>query len=590
MSMKKICLLVCMLLAVAGAQAGYVGNNEACSTAGVACQPADSATSHAFSLFPFPGLKQEAFIYRDTCRQVDGRFPGFSPFFLVYPDKSCDASGAAALLEEMGMQDYLHKYSATVCVMNPVNSRYDAEADGNAFKEFVSRMRVISNLKVVGLGEGATFVNRVVARLAEPVAGIATIGGKPLKGKPGEVPVPAYVAGSGSRQVAAAYIRQNKAEETGERGNLSFYANREEPLQQVVVSRQRKASLKELFKEAWDNLLSKNYRFNNYQHTWYTGCTFGQHGPYELEPYIMPEEWGVTRRVIQKNLLGTGTCLWYEYHPEATLKAKKGTVPLLLLLHGNNNDPRTQAETSGFIELCAEKNFVVAELEWQGNGYAYMGMDGIEQVVYDLLATYPQLDASRVYAEGLSAGSATATGLGIRKSHVFAAVGGFSAGVLPGGYRFGYSKEALLNEALQKRGAVEMPYFSITGTDDDVVPFLNKDNWRENSFFCAWQVYQTMNGLPVVQQPDFNADATFGIALENRETIETNKGIFMETGVLTKEGVPLIRLVAVNDYGHWNFKPAARMMWDYFMQFSRDPETKKLVYHEPSATASAQGE
>ena len=215
-----------------------------------------------------------------------------------------------------------------------------------------------------------------------------------------------------------------------------------------------------------------------------------------------------------------------------------------------------------------------------------MGMDGIEQVVYDLLATYPQLDPSRVYAEGLSAGSATATGLGIRKSHVFAAVGGFSAGVLPGGYRFGYSKEALLNEAIQKRGVVEMPYFSITGTDDDVVPFLNKDNWRENSFFCAWQVYQTMNGLPVSQQPDFNADATFGIALENRETIETNKGISMETGVLTKAGMPLIRLVTVNDYGHWNFKPAARMMWDYFMMFSRDPETRKLVYHKPVVTDS----
>lgn len=584
--MKKICLLICMFGAVAltwaGNSVGY-GDDKA---AVEACQPADDTTSHAFSLVRFPGLKQDAFIYRDTCRQVDGRFPGFSPFFLVYPDKPCNVAEASALLEEMGMQDYLHKYSATVCVMNPSGRQYHAEDDGEAFRDFVSRMRVISNLKVVGVGEGATFVNRVVARLAEPVAGIATIGGKPLKGKPGEVAVPAYIAGSGSKQVADAYIRQNKAVKTGEQGALTFYANREEPLQQVVVSRRRDVSLKEFFKEAWDNLLSKNYRFNNFKHTWYTGCTFGQHGPYELEPYIMPEEWGVTRRVVQKNLLGTGTCLWYEYHPEATLKAGKGTVPLLLLLHGNNNDPRTQTETSGFIELCAEKNFVVAELEWQGNGYAYMGMDGIEQVVYDLLATYPQLDPSRVYAEGLSAGSATATGLGIRKSHVFAAVGGFSAGVLPGGYRFGYSKEALLNEAIQKRGVVEMPYFSITGTDDDVVPFLNKDNWRENSFFCAWQVYQTMNGLPVSQQPDFNADATFGIALENRETIETNKGISMETGVLTKAGMPLIRLVTVNDYGHWNFKPAARMMWDYFMMFSRDPETRKLVYHKPVVTDS----
>lgn len=152
--------------------------------------------------------------------------------------------------------------------------------------------------------------------------------------------------------------------------------------------------------------------------------------------------------------------LWYEFHPEATLKAPRGTVPLLLLLHGNENDPRTQAETSGFIELCAKENFVVVELEWQGSkDYARMGMDGIEQVVYYLLKTYPQLDASRVYTEGLSAGSATSTGLGIRKSYLFAAVGGFSAGILPGSYRFDCDRQSLLGEAIQKSGAVEMPYF-----------------------------------------------------------------------------------------------------------------------------------
>lgn len=572
-----------VLVAFAAAQARLLATEKGRPAAvqpAATCQDSVAAGVHAISLVPFPGLAQTAFVYRDTCRQVEGRFPGFAPFFLIYPDKACDAAAAAALLDEMGMPSYLHKYSAAVCVMNPVGADYDAGADGEAFKAFVSKMRVISNLKVVGLGRGATFVNRVVSCLAQPVAGIATIGGKPLKGKPSEVPVPVYVAGSGSSRVADAYIRQNKAVKTGGENSLAFYANPDEPLQQVVVSRRRGASLHDLFAEAWNTLLSKNYRFNNYKHTWYTGCSFGEYGPYELEPYIMPEAWGVTRRVVQKNLLGTGTCLWYEYHPEATLKAAKGTVPLLLLLHGNNNDPRTQAETSGFIELCAEKNFVVAELEWQGNGYAPMGMDGIEQVVYDLLATYPQLDASRVYAEGLSAGSATATGLGIRKSHVFAAVGGFSAGVLSGRYRFGYNKEALLNEALQKRGAVEMPYFSVSGTDDDVVPFLDKDNWQDNSFFNAWQVYQTMNGLPVASRPDFAVDATFGIALENRETIQTNKGISLETGVLRKDGVPLLRLVAINHYGHWNFKPAARMMWDYFMHFSRNPETKKLIYHE----------
>ena len=441
-------------------------------------------------------------------------------------------------------------------------------------------MRVFTNLKIIGIGKGATFVNRTIAGHAGAVAGIVSLNGRPAKTAEGAAPVPAFIAGTHSRQVAAAYILQNQAEPVRKEDGLACYANRKEPLQQVVVSANKYTSLKEAFAEAWKTLLCKNYRFNNYEHTWYTGAQFDQYGTYELEPYIMPEDWGITRRVMKKDLIGTGDFLWYEFHPEATLKAEKASVPLLLLLHGNNNDPRTQAETSGFIELAVEENFIVAELEWQGNGYAPMGLDGIEQVVYHLLKTYPQIDPSRVYAEGLSAGAATATGLGIRKSHVFAAVGAQSAGLTPDRYMFGYNGEALMNEAVQKRGSVETAYFSVTGTDDEVVPFVSENNWRTNAFFCAWTAYQTMNGMEVSSRPDFSKDATFGIALKDREVISTNKRVTMEAGVLYKGNIPLIKVVAVNDYGHWNFKPDARLRWDFMKQFSRDPQTKKLVYNK----------
>ena len=53
---------------------------------------------HAISLVRFPKIDQEAYMYRDTCVQVDGRFTGFSPFFLIYPDKRCDAVQAEALI------------------------------------------------------------------------------------------------------------------------------------------------------------------------------------------------------------------------------------------------------------------------------------------------------------------------------------------------------------------------------------------------------------------------------------------------------------------------------------------------------------
>jgi hypothetical protein len=89
-----------------------------------------------------------------------------------------------------------------------------------------------------------------------------------------------------------------------------------------------------------------------------------------------------------------------------------------------------------------------------------------------------------------------------------------------------------------------------------------------------------MNGMEVVDQIDFSIDKVFGQPMRDRETIVTNKGdgITIETGVLYKGDIPMIKLVAVMDYGHWNFQPTARIMWDFFKHYRRDPETKKLIY------------
>lgn len=304
--------------------------------------------------------------------------------------------------------------------------------------------------------------------------------------------------------------------------------------------------MKDLFADAWKQVLGRNYRFNNYRHTHYNGSPFGQYGSYELEPYL---DFDITslgmKRIVVEQPAGMGgpqaqnapKQLWYEYWPEELLEgAPARSVPVMVLLHGNTNDPRTQAETSGFIQVAAE---------------------------------------------GLSAGSITATALGIKKSHVFAGVGGESGALFGGIARNGYSSsQALWNEATQKRGAVEVAYCSVFGTMDSVVPYMTPDNWKGNSYLNAWNAYEMMNGMEIVSEMDFDKYPVFGQALRDRETIRTNKGdgIIMETGQLYKGDVPLIKLVAVMEYGHWNFMPAARVMWDFFKHYSRDPETMKLVY------------
>ena len=512
--------------------------------------------------------------------QEEGRSRNNAPTFFIYPDTRVDEAGAKALVEQLGMKEVKDANHGTIYVINPVGEKYANAADFEAFKEMFNRARS-GNLKVIGIGNGATFVNTALAPTdaAGHIAGILTIGGKAGKAPAESWGVPVYVAGKNAAKVAKPYIAMNKAIKTGDR-----YANGKEPLLTVVVNEKADIALSEAFALAWKEVFGKNFRYNNYKHTHYEGAQYGQFGPYELEPYTDWEALNIKREVVVTEQRGGLPWLWYEYWPVELMEgAPEKSVPVMVLLHGNANDPRTQAETSGFIQVAGKERFFVVEMEWQGSrNYGAMGHDGVEQVINRLLAKYPQLDPSRVYAEGLSAGSMTATALGIRKSHVFAAVGGHSGGIFGGSHGPFSNLTSFWAEATQKRGAVEMPYCSVIGTADTTVPFFTPDNYKDNSYLNAWNVYQQMNGLPVIKDLDFSVDPVFGFQLVDRQTVVTNKGegIKMEIGQQYKGTMPLIRLVAVMDYGHWNFMPTAQVMWDFFKQFSRDPETKKLIYHE----------
>ena len=503
--------------------------------------------------------------------RAEGRSYNFTPTFFIYPDGRLDQAGAEKLLDEIALQPLLDQNYGVAMVINPTGDKYDAAADFDVFVQLFNLFRGPGNLKVVGLGAGATFVNQVIApRAGGQIADIMSVGGKPGKAVDA-AGVPAYIAGKGAAKAAKPY-------------QAACADHPEEPLLQVVVNPDTKASLQDLFADAWRQVLGRNYRFNNYGHTHYEGTPFGQYGSFELEPYLdLDFSLLGMRRIIVEQPTGKDTRqLWYEYWPEELLEgAPERSVPVMVLLHGNTNDPRTQAETSGFIQVAAKDRFFVVEMEWQGSpNYQAMGHDGVESVLYQLFAKYPQLDPSRVYAEGLSAGSITATALGIKKSHLFTAVGGHSGGIFSGPFK-GYTVfDVLWDEATQKRGAVEVPYCSVFGTQDTVVPYVKPDNWKGNNYLNAWNAYEQMNGMEVVRDLDFSLDPVFGQKLADRETLVTHKGdgIVVETGQLYKGDIPMIKLVAVMDYGHWNFQPTARIMWDFFRQYRRDPQTKKLIY------------
>ena len=172
---------------------------------------AAAAFAQGFQMPPMPE-NVIYFEYNFNLGQVEGRSYNHAPTLFIYPDAKLNEDAAKALVEEFDMKDILKANHTTVFVINPVGEKYDNAADFEAFKAVFDRARS-GNLKVIGIGNGATFVNTALAPTdaAGHIAGILTIDGKPGKTPAQSWGVPAYVTGKNAAKVAKPYIAMNKA-------------------------------------------------------------------------------------------------------------------------------------------------------------------------------------------------------------------------------------------------------------------------------------------------------------------------------------------------------------------------------------------
>ncbi|MBQ3882953.1 MAG: hypothetical protein II730_10735, partial [Bacteroidales bacterium] len=254
-----------------------------------------------------------------------------NPTYFIYPDRP--VNDPMQTVKAFGMENHIDEYLANVYVVNPAGSKYDSSKDLEVYYKLLERLRSINNLKLIGKGAGATFINNVLTSHDEMVSGILTIGGT-IKSHTANIPVPTYVASS-AKAVADYYISANNASAAGS----GVYENPSHPVERVVVDAAKMTDA-EAFAKAWKEIFSRNYRYNNY-HTWYTGTDLRNTVPFEFVSYVMFDRLGIRRNIVEENICGWGDFLWYEYIPERLLSAPKNSVPLVIMLHGNNNDPRT---------------------------------------------------------------------------------------------------------------------------------------------------------------------------------------------------------------------------------------------------------
>ena len=154
--------------------------------------------------------------YNLDLQQRDGRSNNHAPTFFIYPDSKLDEAGAKKLVEDLDMKDVLVENHVKVFVINPIGEKYNNEADFEGFKEVFNKASS-GNLKVIGIGKGATFVNTAIAPTdaAGHIAGILSIDGKPGITPDSSWGVPAYIAGKKAAKAAKPYIAMNKGVRCG---------------------------------------------------------------------------------------------------------------------------------------------------------------------------------------------------------------------------------------------------------------------------------------------------------------------------------------------------------------------------------------
>ncbi len=522
---------------------------------------------------------------------IQDRDPGYRPSYLVYADTQRTADDAKKLVEALGLPAHLLDYKTQVFVYGPANgTAYEPAADLAAFKNFLRAHRS-SNLKVIGVGAGATFVNNVISHHAYAVAGILTYGGA-VQGT-STMPVPAYVHAA-EAAVGNLYVTANGATNKTETDEATIYANpgAYKELQRVVVSKlgDDKENLAQAFQNAWKTVFSKNFRYYMSEIESYNpGFDPTEHAePWEIEPYVMYDALNMSYQAIVEPLpelarpatpatattpevpaVAAPLSLRYEYVPKAALNAPRQSVPLVVMMHGNMNDPRTQGESSGWVEVAAKNNIILISVEWQGRTaqgttYAAIGERGTMALIDRTIAKFPQIDPSRVYFTGLSAGAANSMSYGLNNISRIAAIAPASA-------PFGSAMDAA--QRVKKDGNY-LPMFFIAGTHDQYKPLPVATGGR--SLYGAIRAFAFLNDITVPENPDLNANEIFGLKLENQAWTVFAFSRAM-VGTLSNKQGEMIKLVGLDPYSHWNYKPAATEMWAFMSKFRRDLATGKLL-------------
>ena len=576
--------------------------------------PAGPATARARAFGGHPALdnypKGTTFVYRSPNMYGGRAAARMNTNLIVYVEQRFDNKDAAlAYLKAAGLIDIADEATGSIVLVTPVGKTFGradvasyyalqtamlaqkasgVQADGSAVSySDAEYFGGYGYVYFIGVDGGATFFNNYLATtfdFVSRIAGALLVGGGVDEVRKVSTFVPVYLVNA-TEAVVEKYKTANRVDAVKGLGGVVTHYNQAQPLQQVVLAKANPVDLAALTKAAYHDMFIKAMRVPvALQAVYSAGTPFSGYN-FDEAPYSLCERNALINRVTKngihliahqgedrfaamKTQAGEYLDTWYEYLPEEVLNktAAKGSVPLILGNHGGGDEPRQFVDEMGLLALAGNERVAVVAADHQSLPNDVRG-PALTALVKYMLATYPALDPSRVYAIGYSMGGGATYTVGYYEPSLFAAIAPIA----------GTNVEPTAAE-VARFSNTQLPIYLSTSSYD--VRRLQAAEGRINDNL-ANQVkrWSGFNGVAPFNF-DFGAYKLSGFKGDSW-TVETlNNEYASHTWYLNNnKGVPMVALNYVKDLIHALYPEYAKIAWEYMKHFSRDQKTGAIKYN-----------
>ena len=272
--------------------------------------------------------------------------------------------------------------------------------------------------------------------------------------------------------------------------------------------------------------------------------------------------------------------MWSVFTPVGEQYDENHQFPVVFCLHGHDNNIFL-AETYGFAELGGSEGFITV-VPWAKDEDII-----VEEIprILDVLRNegYP-MDESRIYAAGFSKGGMAAQTVALKYSDIFAAVA-------PGGCGpFGTDENALpissgnLNWSFRPEefeNANAMPVLFFGGSCDSMpIDTASVNEWILLAGANAPEMPdEWFSDQAPASENDVEKFTGLKFDSQNQTEVRQYDGQNYYIGSYYNDaGICTFRAVSVEGAPHWPMPSEAKVVWEFFSQFSRDNDTHELVY------------